>query len=304
MLAQLASVFVEVVVPVFAVVALGYVLGPRLALDARTLSRVAYYAFLPAFTFGVISSARVPLSRAARFAAYVVAIHVAFALGSWAAARLLRRSREVSAAFVMLGVFGNVGNYGLALVQFRLGPEALVPATLYFVVSLVVSFAVCVGVAAWVRGGALSAVASVFRTPAIVVAVPALLVSAAQWELPVAIGRAIGLLGAAMIPTMLFALGLQLSEAGALRLSGDAVIASALRLLGAPAVAALVAPAFRLAPLDRSVAVLQAAMPAAVLVAIISAEYAVAPGFVMATVFLSTLLSLPVLTVLLSLVRG
>ena len=41
-------------------------------------------------------------------------------------------------------------------------------------------------------------------------------------------------------------------------------------------------------------------MPAAVLVAIISAEHQVAPAFVTATVFFSTVLSLPVLTLLLA----
>src|SRR5918911_5256465 len=105
MLLQLGSVFVDVVVPVFAIVALGYVLGPRLALEARTMARAAYHVFLPAFMFGVLGSANVPASRAVRFAAYVAAIHLVFAVASWALARLLKRSREVSAAFVMLGVF-------------------------------------------------------------------------------------------------------------------------------------------------------------------------------------------------------
>jgi predicted permease len=41
-------------------------------------------------------------------------------------------------------------------------------------------------------------------------------------------------------------------------------------------------------------------MPAAVLVAIISAEYGVEPSFVMSSILISTVLSLPVLTVLLA----
>lgn len=304
MLSHLATVFVDVVAPVFGIVALGYAAGPRIGLEARTLSRAAYYVFVPAFTFSVISTADVPLARAARFAAYVAALHVAFAVLSWAVARLLRRSREVSAAFVMLGVFGNVGNYGLALVEFRLGAAALAPATLYFVVSLLVSFAVCVAAAAWVRGGGASAARSVLRTPALLAAVPAFAASAMHWTPPLVLSRAVGLLASAMIPTMLLALGLQLAEARALRPTRDVVVASALRLVASPALAALLAGAFRLAPLDRAAAIVQAGMPAAVLVAIISAEYAVAPGFVMATVFFSTVLSVPALTLLLAGVGG
>ena len=51
MLAQLPSVFLDVVAPVFAIVAIGWALGPRLGLDPKTLSRAAYYVLVPAFTF-------------------------------------------------------------------------------------------------------------------------------------------------------------------------------------------------------------------------------------------------------------
>jgi predicted permease len=297
----LLSVFAEVVAPVFAVVALGFFAGPRLGLEARTLSRAAYWIFVPAFTFGVIAGARVEPSRAGRIALFVLASHAAFAALGLAAARLLGRSRDVTAAYVMLAVFGNIGNFGLALLRFRLGEEALLPATLYFVASLLLSFGASVAAAAWARGGGLAALSSVLRTPAILAAIPALLVSALGLPLPLLVSRTADLLGSAMIPVMLFVLGLQLAERGALRPTADVAIATGLRLLASPAVAALLVGPLGLTGLDRATCILQAAMPAAVLVAIISTEHEVAPAFVTATVFFSTLLSLPVLTVLLAL---
>lgn len=302
MFSELLTVFVDVVAPVFVIVALGWVLGPRLALDAKTLSRTAYYVFVPAFTFDVISRSRLPLGSTGRMAAYAVVAHLAFGAIAFVVARLLGRSRKVVAAWVMLSVFGNVGNFGLALIQFRLGAAALAPATIYFIVILLTSFVVCVGVAAWTRGGGLSAVASVFRTPAIVVAVPALIVSTRGIELPLFIGRSVGLLGAAMIPAMLFVLGVQLAEAKALRPNRDTVAVAALRLVGAPLVAWLLAALFGLSGLERAAGVLQAGMPSAILVAIIATEYDVEPGFVTAAVLFSTVLSLPTLTVLLAMV--
>lgn len=296
----LLSVFADVVVPVFAVTALGYFLGPRLGLESRTLARVSYHVLVPAFTFRVISTAHVPFGRTARMAACVIAMHAVFALVGWGTARLLRRSREISAAFVMVTVFGNVGNFALALLQFRLGPAALLPATIYFVVSLVTSFVVCVGVAAHVRGGRTSAVLSVARTPALLAVLPAAVVAATGATVPLFVARPVGLLGDAMIPVMLLLLGVQLAETRVLRLSADVLVTSALRLLACPAIAALLVAPFGLAGIDRTACILQAAMPAAVLVAIISAEYDVAPDFVMSSIFCSTVLSLPVLTVLLS----
>jgi predicted permease len=301
MLSQLPSVFVDVVAPVFAIVALGYAVGPKLELDARTLSRAAYWVFVPAFTFDVIARSRVPVASAARMAAYAVVTHLTFALVAWGIASLLRRPRDVRAAYVMLAVFGNVGNFGLALIQFRLGEEALAPATLYFVVVLLTSFVVCVGVAAWTRGGGLSAVGSVLRTPAIVVAGPAALVGWSETELPLFVTRSVGLLGAAMIPTMLFALGLQLVKTRGLRLNADFVAVSAVRLVLAPAIAALLAAPFGITGIERAAGILQSGMPAAILVSIIAIEYDVAPGFATGAVFLTTLASVPTLTVLLAL---
>lgn len=302
MATQLLSVFVDVVAPVFAIVAIGWVLGPRLALDARTLSRVAYYVFVPAFTFDVISRSRVPMVSAGRMAIYAIVTHLAFGGIAFALARLLRRPRKATAAWVMLSVFGNVGNFGLALIQFRLGEAALAPATIYFIVITLTSFAVCVAIAAWTRGGGLSAVVSVFRTPALLVAVPAVIVSGTDTELPLFLVRTVNLLGGAMIPAMLFVLGVQLAEAKALRPTGDTVIVAVVRLVGAPLVAWLLAAPFGLSGLERAAGILQAGMPAAVLVAIIATEYDVEPGFVTAAVLFSTLLSLPTLTVLLSIV--
>jgi predicted permease len=301
MASQFLPVFLDVVAPVFAVVALGYYLGPRLQLDARTLSRAAYAVFVPAFTFDVISRSRVPLASAGRMAAYAVVTHLTFGAIAWALARSLRRPREVTAAYVMLAVFGNVGNFGLALIQFRLGDAALVPATVYFVVVLLTSFVVCVGVAAWTRGGRLSAVVSVVRTPALVVAVPAALLSWKQIEMPLAVSRAVGLLGGAMIPTMLFALGIELARTRALRPSGDMAAVAAIRLAVAPLVAALLAVPFGIVGIERAAGIMQSGMPAAILVSIIAIEYDVAPGFATGAVFFSTVVSLPTLTVLLSL---
>ena len=76
----------------------------------------------------------------------------------------------------------------------------------------------------------------------------------------------------------------------------------AMRLLVAPAVAAVVAIPFGLGHVEYATGILQAGMPAAILVSIIAIEHDVVPGFVTTTVFFSTLLSLLTLTVLLTLI--
>jgi len=106
------------------------------------------------------------------------------------------------------------------------------------------------------------------------------------------------LLSDAMIPVMLFALGLQLLEQRRVSFSGDVILASGIRLLLVPALALAVAIPFNLGSVETVAGVLQAGMPTAILVAIIAKENNVVPDFVTSVVVVSTLASLVTLTLL------
>ena len=302
MLYQLIDIFVTVITPVFALVIIGYAAGPRLGLDARTLSRMAYYAFIPAFVFDVISKARVEAGELGRMVAYGMAIVVATAGLGFLAARLLRRPARMAAAYVLIAAFGNVGNFGLPLIEFRLGAAARVPATVYFLVISLTAFVIGVAAANVVRGGRMTALLAVLKTPALLAMVPALFFANANVAIPLPIERVITLLAAAMIPTMLVALGVQLSTNTGIRLEADVVFASAVRLLGGPLAAAVLALLLGMTGLARSTAIIQSGMPAAVLTSIIALEYDLIPDFVTSTVLFSTLASVITLTVLLAIV--
>ena len=52
-------VFLNVVSPVFILVVIGCFIGPRLNVEARSLSRTAYYMLVPTFVFNIISEAKI-----------------------------------------------------------------------------------------------------------------------------------------------------------------------------------------------------------------------------------------------------
>ena len=297
-MAEILSVFLNVILPVFGIVALGYLVGGRLELQARTLTRAAYYVFVPAFIFQAISRASVPLDNTLKMLCFIIVTHLLAAALAGGIGRALGKPKEMIAAFVMIAAFGNVGNYGLAVIRFRLGDEALAPATIYFVAITVVAFIVCVGAAGWAKGGSKGAVWGVMKTPALWATVPALLVSTTGVTVPLMLSRMIGLLADAMIPVMLFALGLQLLEQQRVSLARDVVLASSIRLLMVPALAFGVAIPFGLGPIENAAGILQAGMPTAILVAIISKENDIVPDFVTSVVVVSTLASLVTLTLL------
>jgi len=299
---QVLKIFIDIVTPVFCLIFLGYYVGPRLDLDARTLSRTAYFLLVPCFVFNTISQVDIDIAVAGQMILFASLTHISVALAAFVIARLLNRSREITAAFVIIATFGNVGNLGLSLIDFRLGQASQISATIYFITILMVSFVICVGISSWTRGTGLSAVLSVFKTPALIAIVPALFFYGTDVEVPLFLSRITGLLGRAMIPMMLVTLGVQLSSLGKFNFSLDVVIASSLRLIAAPLIAFGSSFLFSLSGMEIRSGILQASMPVAVLGSIIAIEYNIIPKFVTTAVLFTTMFSLVTLTILLYLV--
>jgi len=201
---------------------------------------------------------------------------------------------------MMIASFGNVGNFGLPISQFAQGNAALLPATLYFLANLVFALVLCVMLANAGRGRLVHALGRVASTPALLALIPALVVNVTGVQVPTAIARPIELLAAAMIPAMLIALGVQFANAGIPRFNRDMLAAAGVRLISGPLLAFALAEGFGLPALERNVGILQASMPAAVLVSIIAMENDIVPEFTTAAVLFSNLASVVTLSFVLA----
>lgn len=297
---QTLSIFINVVTPVFTIVLLGYLVGPRLQLQYRTLSRTAYYILIPAFIFNVMSGINIDLHTAGRMILTISAVYLITGFIGWLAATLLGYGRNMAIAFLMTGVFGNMGNFGLAIVNFHLGDQAMESATVYMVTINTVAFAVCVMAASWLRNGGFGALKTLLMTPGFVILPFALFFPVTGLTPPLMVSRVAGLLGNAMIPLMLLILGLQLRETGHLSFGMPVLVASAVRLVVGPILAFVLISISGLSGYEAASGILQASMPAAVITSIIATEHDIVPNFVTSVVFLTTLLSLFSLTLVMA----
>lgn len=300
---ELISIFLNILLPVFAIVLLGYVGGSRLGLEPRTLSKLAYYILVPAFVFNVFSKAEVQVELTIRMAIFFIAVTLGAILASFLVARLFGAKAELAAAYVLVAAFGNVGNFGLPIIDFKVGAEGLLPASVYFLVGSTFGFLVGVMAATWHRdGGRWRAAWAAFMTPGVLAIVPAFLVNSLQTPIPALIERSVALMAGALIPVMLLTLGVQLAEMGRPRINRHVIGASLVRLLASPALALALAPMCGLAGVERSVGIVQAAMPTAVLTSLIALEHDLIPDFVTTVVLFSTLASAVTLTIVLAIV--
>jgi len=302
MFESLLRIFIDVITPVFLIVVIGYLTASKLGLNGKTLTRTCYFIFIPAFVFDIISSANIEFSRVMIMIFSISLVHILMGLLAFTIASLLGKSREMIAAFVMIAVFGNVGNFGLSLIGFRFGNGAMSANTVYFLTVMVTSFVVCVGIAGWAKGGGAHGVISVLKTPSLIVLVPSIIIN--YWEIPTPLfaQRSIGLLADATIPTMLFTLGVQLSSTTNLKITKDTLIASSIKLIAGPILAALIVKTLGLTGIDAGANIIQSAMPTAILATIIAMEFNIKPEFVTTAVLFTTVASLFTLTLVLGLV--
>lgn len=266
------------------------------------MSRFSYYILVPAFVFGQFSTAEIQANLALRMALYMIVVTLGGVLISLIVAWLRGVAAPMKAAYVLIAAFGNVGNFGLPIIQFKLGDSGILPATFYFLIGITFGFIVGVSAATWQRGSGRGAIGSAFSTPGVVALLPALLFNGSGVAPPLFLSRAVSLLANAMVPVMLVTLGIQLAGMGRPKIfDADVMLISLVRLLAGPALAILLAAPFGLSGVERGAGIIQASMPAAVLTSLIALEHDLLPDFVTTTVLFSTLASAVTLTLVLAL---
>ncbi|WP_226004969.1 AEC family transporter [Natrinema salinisoli] len=315
-MANLVGIFGSAVGPIVAIAAVGYVLATVKEIDPEPLNTAVVYVLAPALVF---HSLAVTELEAATLLRVTIGI-VAFTGIMWAIAELAGRAvgeeEPALSALVLVAIFCNSGNLGIPVSDFAFGEVGRQTAVLFLSVQSVLMYTVGVYVASRSSGSAgLEGVRRVFYIPLVYAVIAALLARAVDIVPPAdtAAMETLQLVGDASIPLMLLILGIQLARADTASAVSRAWPATALKMGVAPLVGLGVAllVGFENQTVAR-VFVLETAMPAAVTPLILTIEFAgsartdgiLVSEYVSTCVFLTTLLAIPVLTVLIAVLQS
>jgi len=301
----LLNIFANNILPAFLVVGAGALLGVTIRPDVKAISRMTFYALTPCLIFSGLTSSPLDGNELTQIAVFGVTVSLVLAGLAWLIAALLRWDSVRTRALVLPVLVINAGNFGLSVTLFAFGKEAQARAMIYFIATAVLGNSLGVAIAA---GGSSwrKVLANVARVPMIYATIGALVVNAVDAiVVPELIMRPIDLLGRAAVPMMLLILGLQLvRSAGTVRDHVASIsIATALRLVVAPFLAAGVAVLTGVQGITYQTCMLEASMPSGVTSTVISLEYDLEPEAVTGTVFFSTLLSALTLSAVISVIR-
>jgi malate permease and related proteins len=295
----LASTFANNILPIILLSGAGFALGKLLHIDARSLGRVVFYVFSPVLIFDLLIRNQLNMSEAAVVIVFAFCFIMMMGLLTLLIGYLLKLERTALVSILITTMFANTGNYGLPLVSFAFGEEALSYAGIYFVTTTLLFYTLGVFLASLGHMNFKEAIVGLFRIPTMYAVLLAILINTWKIELPMSVSRAVELAAGGTIPLMLILLGVQLTS---LEFSGNQramQLSVSLRMIIAPLAALLFAALFGLQGFTRQGSVTQASMPSMVSATVLATEYNLDAKLVTAVVFISTLLSPLTLTPLL-----
>jgi predicted permease len=191
-----------IMVPVLTLVLVGWLYARRHAPDMAAVNRINVDVFSPALVLSALASRDFSIAdnRWLLVAAGLVV------LGSGGLAWLLARGLGWSArTFVPPMMFSNSGNMGLPLAVLAFGPGALAPAVAMFVVCNLLHYTLGPKIV-----HPKASLRELFLTPMTVAIVVGFALAASDLPRPPLVMRTLELIGSAMIPLMLFALGVRM----------------------------------------------------------------------------------------------
>jgi len=296
---ELFGTFANNLLPILLVGLAGYLLGKTFTIDSRSLGRIVFYVFSPLLVFNLLVNSQLDLKQALTTIAFTSSSVLMMGILAFIIGKLLRLERPQLLAVILTVAFGNTGNYGLPVVKFAFGDEALAVASIFYVTTTILFNTVGVVIASLGHTGLKSAVLGLFKLPSLYGAILAILVKSLGIQLAIPLARTIEIAANGAIPVMLILLGLELTRiqwSHSWRAVGAGVF---MRLVFAPVIGLSLAAWFGLQGHTRQGNVIEAAMPAAVATTVVAAEYELESSLVTAIVFLGTVLSPLALTPLL-----
>lgn len=277
------SLLLDTVVPVFAVVALGYALARRPWLQGSSLGDLAILLTSPALLFSVLSGADVRWSQWSALGGGVLFVTAGTGLLALAYTRAARAPRR---AVLLPTIFWNAGNLTLPCARLAFGAEGLEAAAVVFVTLAILSSTAGV----WIAKGE-NGLGEMFRMPLVYGSVGGLAVAATGTRLPRMLMEPIEMLGAMAIPLMLLNLGVQLRNLRVTDLHHSLAVLG-MRMGGGAALGLAFVTLFGVSGVDRQVLMLASVMPPAVINVVYAQRYDTEPALVASSIVLGTLASL------------
>ncbi|MFT4650493.1 MAG: malonate transporter [Flavobacteriales bacterium] len=307
---------IELVVPLFAIILLGFVSGKLARLPIEGLAWMNFYivyAALPALFYQLLSNT--PVGQFAQIGFILISIGSTFAIFClvYLIARWRKNNQPESTIQGLAAAYGNIGYMGIPLGLAAFGPAAAVPVALIFCFENAMHFIVAPLFMALDNSNKQTKLElvrhimiKIFTHPFIIATIAGVLASVFSFKLPEFANQTLDLLSKTAGPCALFAMGISAALRPLKRVPTELGYIVPIKLILHPVLVygLLVWLVPDLNPIWLYSAVLLATLPTATNVFVLAEQYGVWQERASSTIVISTLLAMVTVTTFLYLVRS
>jgi predicted permease len=261
----------------------------------NVIADLVFYLLLPALVLRVLWQAQMGL-QTLQISVVASSSILAAMVFSWMACKSCRVENRIMGAAILAASFGNITYLGLPVLTAALGEwsaSIVIQYDLFAATPLLFTLGMLLAAHFGQNDGGIQPLRQLGRIPALWVALLAVLLNLAAIPMPHIIESVLRLLGDAVVPLMLIAIGLSLEWRGLQRKAwGPLLIVIVVQLVLMPLFVWGISGLFAFSHEQQLAIVLEAAMPSMLLGLVFCEQFKLDTAFYAAAVTLSTLLSM------------
>jgi malate permease and related proteins len=286
-------IFINIILPIFLLVAIGYTFQKKLKMDVRTFTWLNIYIFIPAVLFTKVYNAKVTLQFFGTIFVYIMIIILTMYLLGELVSRIFKYPRTIKKAFSNSLLFFNSGNYGLPLAELVFKGDPLATSVQIFIMLIQNITGNTFGVFQASSGSSSykKALKNVLLMPSPYVLVVVVIVKITKLQVPEMIMEPLQYISNGFIAIALLTLGVQLAGIKFDFKFRDIFLSCFIRLMLSPLIGLLLVTLLGVKGILAQSLIIGASTPTAVNTAIIAKEYDNEPNYCSQIVFVSTIIS-------------
>ena len=290
---ELFTIFKDIILPIFIVMAIGFILQKKFTMDISTLSKLNIYFVVPAFIFVKLYSTQFSASLFGQVLLFFILLVIILYAISTLFTKILGLDRGKKTTFTNSTMFFNSGNYGVPVneLAFKGDPFAMSIQVIVLTLQNIFTFSYGIFALQSVNTSKWKAMIGYFKMPVLYAMGAGLLCNALNIQVPSVILVPANMIANAMIGLALLTLGAQVARIQ-FKAALSAVYSSlSIRLIISPIIALFIIWIFRVDGITAQALLIASAMPTSVNSAVIAEEYKSYPEFAAQVVLFSTIIS-------------
>lgn len=302
---ELFFILKDIILPVFIIMAIGFILQKKFNLDVQTLAKLNIYFLVPGFIFVKLYSTTFSLSLFGKVMVFFIIYVIILYLISILWAKLSGVNREEKVAFSNSVMFFNSGNYGVPVndLVFKSDPFAMSIQVIMLTLQNVFLFSYGIFSLQSVKIGKLKAALGYFKMPVLYALLAGILLNIYNVPIPAFVWVPANYIADAMVSLALLTLGAQVAQIKFKTGLSSVYFSLLIRLVIGPIIALGMIYVFQIDGIAAQALLIASAMPTSVNSAVIAQEYNNHPNFAAQVVLFSTLASTVTVTMVIYLAR-